>query len=681
MRTFVPLVDLTKNLKLTMAIDPHSKSKILDLCCGQGRHSLHLAKAYPDLEIFGHDQSSFLISVAKERAVAAELTDQTTFTVGDCREIPYPDASFDLVIFMGNSFGYFAEDEADKKVLKEVLRVLSPGGRLVLDLTDGGYMRSNFAERSWEWVDDGTFVCRERQLSADGLRLISREIITATDKGVIRDQFYQERLYSKSELEALIQSCGLQVTASEQSQGSDSIITIGKDLSKRKEDLGMMEQRLLMTAMKSFDNAELVSPVDSNVSDETDVTLTNSLEPTFAVSKHPSQTLLPGCMLESKTRPPFSDMVVLLGDPSLPCVGKLNDTWNAEDLETRSKFQAALDSLEYPSDSVTFLDCHESFHKVLAAKKPSFVFNLCDEGFHNDALKELHVPAILDMLNIPYSGAGPNCLAYCYDKGLVNRTSEALGIPTPREAIFLGDTKTPAIKDLDKLDQVIQAQIQYPAFIKPIKGDNSLGITAQSIIRNKADLKSYMATLRDMGIVDVLVQEYLEGTEYGIGMVGNPSTGFHFFPILEVDYSSILAKFLPPILGFESKWDPTSPYWTDIKYKKASLSPEIESKLKDFCITLWERFGCRDYARFDFRCDKGRGDGYDGLNGAIKLLEVNPNPGWCWDGKLAYMAKLDGIDYAGMLRMILGAAWDRIVREDKGTAVPFNISPSLSKTI
>jgi D-alanine-D-alanine ligase len=154
--------------------------------------------------------------------------------------------------------------------------------------------------------------------------------------------------------------------------------------------------------------------------------------------------------------------------------------------------------------------------------------------------------------------------------------------------------------------------------------------------------------------------EYLQGTEYGVGMVGNTTTGFHFFPIIEVDYAKILARDLPPILGFESKWDPTSPYWTDIGYKAAQLPTSVVASLHARCAVLWERFQCRDYARFDFRCDRGKGDGLDGLAGEIKLLEVNPNPGWCWDGKFAYMGKLEGLGYPEVLAMILGAAESRV---------------------
>jgi D-alanine-D-alanine ligase len=548
---------------------------------------------------------------------------------------------------MGNSFGYFADDNNDKKVLNEINRILAPGGRLVLDLTDGGYMRDNFAERSWEWVDDKTFVCRERQLSKDNLRLVSREIITVTGKGVIRDQFYQERLYNREELNQLIMQAGLEATIDETPANSpDSIITIGKELSKRKEDLGMMEQRMLVMAKKT-DHSDIASSEISS-SENTEVTVVDSLS-NEVVADIP------------RKKPALRNVAVIMGDPSLPCFGKLNSAWNPEDIVTRQKLLTALEEIGYNSDSLTVFENHQSLHRILAAKKPDFVLNLCDEGFRNDALKELHVPALLELLDIPYSGAGPNCLAYCYDKGLVNRTAQALGIATPNE-IEYHKGGLPNIPDLDALADHVQAKISYPAFIKPVKGDNSLGITVNSIVHNSHDLKSYMAELESMGIYDVLVQEYLQGTEYGVGVLGNLETGFHFFPILEVDYANIISQDLPPILGYESKWDPKSPYWTDIKYKKASLSPEIESLLKQYCTLLWERFGCRDYARFDFRCDQGRGDGYDEKNGLIKLLEVNPNPGWCWDGKLAYMGAMEGLSYAQVLEKILEAAATRVLQ-------------------
>ena len=84
---------------------------------------------------------------------------------------------------------------------------------------------------------------------------------------------------------------------------------------------------------------------------------------------------------------------------------------------------------------------------------------------------------------------------------------------------------------------------------------------------------------------------------------------------------------------------------------EASLEEERQRKLIHFSSRLFERLDCRDYARFDFRTDR---------DGTIKLLEVNPNPGWCWDGKLNLMAGFAGLSYSDLLSMILNAARERL---------------------
>ncbi|KAJ3098974.1 hypothetical protein HDU97_003539, partial [Phlyctochytrium planicorne] len=519
-------------------------ARILDLCCGQGRHSLFLAKEYPYLSVHGHDQSSYLISLAQERASFSNLSANVTFTVGDCRQIPYPDRYFDLVVLMGNSFGYFTDDNEDRVVMNEVFRVLCPGGKVILDLTDGGYMRENFSTRSWEWIDDKTFVCRERQLSKDGLRLSSREVINSTTKGVVRDQFYQERLYTREEVERMLFESNFEIYSGASDESLNGI-TIAKDLSKRQEDLGMMEHRMLVKAGKPTQN---IAAPDPNQSVLASTTKAFSPSPNLRAAKRY-----------------FEKFVVVLGDPLQSCVGKLNNKWNEEDFETRRRLIEALNELGYGAADTIIVDNHDKLIDSLRTyARSSFVFNLCDEGFNNDAVKELHVPALLEMLNIPFSGAGPNCLSYCYDKGIVNRSAESLGIATPKELTFLLDVATPAIESVDNLHKLIGEKIGYPAFIKPMKGDNSLGITGRSIVRSQADVDSYIGELASVGIREVVIQEYLQGKEYSVGMVGNLASGFHFFPVLEVDYSKIIARKLPPILGFESKWDPKSPYWTEI---------------------------------------------------------------------------------------------------------------------
>jgi D-alanine-D-alanine ligase len=173
------------------------------------------------------------------------------------------------------------------------------------------------------------------------------------------------------------------------------------------------------------------------------------------------------------------------------------------------------------------------------------------------------------------------------------------------------------------------------------------------VVRDPEALLGYLAHLNDtLPNRPVLVQEFLTGPEYSVALIGNPAAGLEALPILEVDYSS-LDPDLPRILGYESKWHPDSPYWTDIRYIETGLDADRQREMVVQASRLFEVLGCRDYARFDFRAD---------ANGAIKLLEANPNPGWCWDGKLNLMAGFAGMSYADLLERILEVAFSRVER-------------------
>src|SRR5258708_21721220 len=151
----------------------------------------------------------------------------------------------------------------------------------------------------------------------------------------------------------------------------------------------------------------------------------------------------------------------------------------------------------------------------------------------------------------------------------------------------------------------------------------------------------------------ILTQEFLTGAEYSIGIIGNPGRSPRALRALETDYSR-LARDLPQLLAYESKWVPDSPYWSQIQYREAQLDEDTRRKLVDYSNILFERLGCRDYARFDFRAD---------AEGEIKLLEANPHPGWGWDGHLNMMATIAGLRYSDMLKLILEAAQERVAAQ------------------
>ena len=180
-------------------------ANILDLCCGQGRHVIEFSRRNY-INVNGFDRSHYLINRAKTQAIKEGLA--ITLKEGDARKLPYKNNQFDAVTVLGNSFGYFETKQDDELVLAEILRVLKPQGKLLIDITDGDYMRTSFVPRSWEWIDKNYFVCRERSLSSDNQRLVSREVITHVRKGVVADQFYAERLYTAESLQAMFEKMG-----------------------------------------------------------------------------------------------------------------------------------------------------------------------------------------------------------------------------------------------------------------------------------------------------------------------------------------------------------------------------------------------------------------------------------------------------------------------------------------
>jgi len=338
-------------------------------------------------------------------------------------------------------------------------------------------------------------------------------------------------------------------------------------------------------------------------------------------------------------RPPFPEVTVVLGDPRLEDPAKIRGLFAAEDHDAFGRMKAALAEVAAATGRrFRYLDDHGTLLADLAARPPAFVLNFCDTGFRNRAELELHVPALLELLGVPYSGAPPECLALCYDKAAVRGVAAGLGVPVPEERFLRpGEPPEAALPE------------RFPVLIKPNRGDGSVGITQKAVVRSEAEALDYLAWLRrsDPGR-EILVQEYLEGKEYGIGLIGNPGR-FTVLPPMEVDFGN-LPEDLPPILSYESKADPDSPYYTKIGYREAQLDPEILAAMVGWSERLFTRLGCRDYARFDFRAS---------ADGHPRLLEVNPNPAWCWDGKMAFMAGFARIAYPEMLGMILEAAEGR----------------------
>ncbi|WNR45800.1 class I SAM-dependent methyltransferase [Paenibacillus roseipurpureus] len=175
-------------------------ARILDLCCGMGRHSMALAEF--GFEVTGVDLSSVLL----EEAVKQDSEKQVTWIPGDMREVPLTEP-FDAVVNLFTSFGYFDEDEQNERVLHEMHRLLKRNGRFIIDFLNPDYVKANLVAQSERIEDDVTI--REMRSIEDGC--VRKRIVISEPAQQDRHYLEQVKLYERPTFEAMLQRAGLRI--------------------------------------------------------------------------------------------------------------------------------------------------------------------------------------------------------------------------------------------------------------------------------------------------------------------------------------------------------------------------------------------------------------------------------------------------------------------------------------
>ena len=208
---------------------------ILDLCGGHGRHSLELSRrGYAEVSVV--DYSEFLIDLGKRRSQREGL--DIRFIRCDARDTKLPSGRFKVIIVMAGSFGYFIDEDENRKILREAFRLLRPGGRLLLDLPNREYILKHFAARTWHEADEDTVVCRQRKLQDDIIH--SREMVITKSKGLIRDEDYCIRLYTRKAITDMLTVVGF----------GDIRIQMDFSPHDKNGDYGCMTNRMTVIAAK-----------------------------------------------------------------------------------------------------------------------------------------------------------------------------------------------------------------------------------------------------------------------------------------------------------------------------------------------------------------------------------------------------------------------------------------------
>jgi len=215
-----------------------------------------------------------------------------------------------------------------------------------------------------------------------------------------------------------------------------------------------------------------------------------------------------------------------------------HDQW--DDLDSEKTVLALIDAIRDGGHDCEFLEGDITLYDTVRSYQPDICFNIC-EGHVGDA-REAQVPAILEMLRIPYTGSKVLTLALALDKPMTKRILTYHDLPTPQFQVF------------ERADEPLSPDMIFPMFAKPSREGTGIGVTADSIIMNEEQLRDRVQSLIDRYKQPVLVEQYIEGREITVGLVGNlegPAArripenddapriqaGLHFFPPLEVDLS------------------------------------------------------------------------------------------------------------------------------------------------
>lgn len=269
----------------------------------------------------------------------------------------------------------------------------------------------------------------------------------------------------------------------------------------------------------------------------------------------------------------------------------------------------------------------------LEEQQPDLVFNLC-ETFAGRDTNEGNVTAVLALLGQRFTGTGPVGMALRQDKAVTKKLLQFHEVGCPKFAIF----------DTDNLE--FTGKMHFPVLVKPMRGDSSIGVHDSSLVRNYDSLlqrvEYIQKTLRDAA----LVEEYIEGREFCVGVLGNDPA--EALPIIEVDFSKLPWGY-PPIYGWEAKFDHTSPQFESVNAIVAiELSNEARYRITTAALRAVYALQVRDYARVDIRlaCD-----------GTPYVIEVNANPYLERTSAFAIAALQAGMGYNTLINRIVQIAW------------------------
>lgn len=277
------------------------------------------------------------------------------------------------------------------------------------------------------------------------------------------------------------------------------------------------------------------------------------------------------------------------------------------------------------------------------------VFNVV-ESLCGDTRNELVIPALLELLKIPYTGPDALAIGLCLHKVKCKHVLSGTGIATPEHLLLESSTQVRS----GALDARI-AELPYPFFLKLAREDASIGIEASNVANDAAALRERGLELLDRYQQPVLCERYIEGREVNVTVLGN-GDDMQVLPLYEIDFGA-MPEGRPHIVSYAAKWDEDHVDYGGTKpVPMKGVDAEMESRIHDIAKRSFTSLGLRDFGRVDLRID---------AEGNPWVIDVNPNCDLSPGAGVANAAAMAGLAYPALVGRICELAWSRHERAAK----------------
>lgn len=286
----------------------------------------------------------------------------------------------------------------------------------------------------------------------------------------------------------------------------------------------------------------------------------------------------------------------------------------------------------------TMLGVHGDVKKLISGlqkQEPDLVFNLM-EMFNGNIFGDVDVAGLLDLMGLPFTGCGPGELYLAQDKALTKKMLSFEGLLYPNFAVFTKDA-----------DLETGGNLRMPLFVKPLRGDASIGIDLDSLVHDTGDMMKRVSAIHEKILDAALAEEYVDGREFYVGVLGNYNPTV--FPVIEMDFSG-LPQGRPKFLDRRAKFDEESAEYRGTRAVLAELPPELTARLQSVALEAYRALRVRDYGRVDLRYT---------ASGLIYVLEVNPSCYLEKDSEFATAARSCGVEYIPLINRIVDLAVER----------------------